>query len=115
MSELKNYLWNSPTSTSTKSKYKNHLLSLTEWPDFGHVGCPKEYIVLSAYLMKQPLKYKQLKKLTGCGEEVINHYIYVCVMLKIMKIDEPNNSKQKPQKTNSLSTSFGLKLKQMFF
>jgi len=113
MSDLKNYLWNNQSLTSVKKKYQNKVLSLNEWPDFGFVGCPKEYIVLSAYLIKQPIEYRQLKTLTQCSDEVINHFIYVCNMLKIINITEKDKSKNRL--LNNLSSNISHKLKQMFF
>lgn len=101
--------------TSEKKRFQNKLLSLTEWPDFGFVGCPREYIVLSAYLVKQPIAYDQLKKASNCSEEVINHFLYVCNMLKIMVVKEPDNNPNGSGLFNALSSNISSKLKAMFF
>ncbi len=115
MSDLKNYLWNNQSLTSVKKKYNSKVLRLNEWPDFGFVGCPKEYIILSAYLVKQPIDYNQLKRITNCSDEIINHFIYVCNMLKIITISDKQASSNKHNLFNILSTNFSTKLKQMFF
>ncbi len=115
MSDLKNYLWNNRTATSEKIKYQNKILSLTEWPDFGFVGCPKDYIILSAYLVKQPIAYDQLKLISNCSEPVINHFIYVCNMLKIITISDPVNSQTGSGILNILSSNISNRLKAMFF
>jgi hypothetical protein len=115
MSDLKNYLWNNRSSTSEKRRFQHKLLQLTEWPDFGFVGCPKDYIVLSAYLVKQPLAYEQLRKISNCSDEVINHFLYVCHMLKIMVIREPEKSQHGTGLLNALSSNISSRLKAMFF
>ena len=115
MSDLKFFLWNNPSSSSTKSKYNNKVFKLKEWPDFGFVGCPKEYIILSAYLMKEPIAYKRLKKISNCSERVINHFIYVCSMLKIIDTSDYQKSNTKTHVLNSLSSGLGMKLKRLFF
>jgi|GEM_PF-3417097 len=115
MSDLKFFLWNNPSHSSTKSKYNNKVFQLNEWPDFGFVGCPKEYIILSAYLMKEPIAYKRLKKISNCSEKVINHFIYVCSMLKIIDVSDYQKSKNNASRLNSLSSGIGVKLKRLFF
>ena len=115
MSDLKFFLWNNPSYSSTKSKYNNKVLQLKEWPDFGFVGCPKEYIILSAYLMKAPIDYKQLKKISSCNEEVINHFIYVCSMLKIIESYDCQRSTVKAKMLSTLSSGLSVKLKRFFF
>lgn len=94
MSDLKSYLWNNPTKTSVKTRFNKQNLRLTEWPDFGFVGCPSEFIILSAFLNKKPLSYQQLNKMTACGEAVINHFLYVCHLLKILEVTEIEHHKK---------------------
>jgi hypothetical protein len=115
MSDLKNYLWNNRSATSEKKRFQHKQLSLSEWPDFGFVGCPKDYIILSAYLVRQPMAYEQLKKIANCSEEVINHFLYVCHMLKFLVVSEVEKANNNAGLFNSLSSNISNKLRAMFF
>lgn len=115
MSDLKKFLWNNRTETSEKNRFQNKLVTLTEWPDLGIVNNPKDYIILSAYLVKKPIAYNQLKKISNCSEEMINHFLYVCNMLKIMVVKEPEKSSEGAGLFNVLSSNLSTKLKALFF
>ncbi len=115
MSNLKFFLWNNKTPTSIKNKYSNQCFRLNEWPDFGFVGCPRNYIVLSAYLMKQTLSYDQVKSLAHGDEETTNHFLYVCKMLQIIDIYQQEKLKTKDKMIKILSTDISSKLRKMFF
>lgn len=113
MSDLRFFLWNDQSLVSTKSRdsNKNKKFKLIEWPDFGFVGCPSEYITLSAYLMAQPMSFQQLLKLVN-NESLVNHFIYVCKMLNIIT-ESPNNKAVETLKT--FKTDLSVKLKSIFF
>ena len=113
MSDLKFFLWNNKSSTSVKSRYEDKQFQLDQWPDFGFVGCPSEYIVISAHLIKRPLSYQQLLKITQSSKEVINHFIYVCVMLNIIDVKDCEESNNK--NVEIFKNSFTAKLKSIFF
>jgi len=113
MSDLKFFLWNNKTGTSTRSRYQKKQFRLHKWPDFGFVGCPSEYILLSAHLIKRTMSYEQLLKLSNSTQEVVNHFIYVCVMLDI--IDVKDNQGAKRSHADSFANSFTAKLKSIFF
>ncbi len=115
MSNLKFFLWNNKTSTSIKNKYNNKQFRLNEWPDFGFVGCPKDYIVLSAYLMKQTLSYEQIKSLVNQDESTVNHFLYVCRMLCIIQVSDQQQIKVKDKMLGLLANDFSSKLRKMFF
>ncbi len=115
MSNLKFFLWNNKTLTSVKNKYHNQCFKLNEWPDFGFVGCPKDYIVLSAYLMKQSLSYDEVKSLVDDDEETSNHFLYVCRMLQIITVTENDQPGTKSKVMKILSTDISAKLRKIFF
>ena len=112
MSDLKFFLWNNKTVTSTKSRYEKKQFQLDKWPDFGFVGCPSEYILLSAHLIRKKMSYQQLMGLTNASKDVINHFIYVCVMLNIMTVEDCKNS---VKYSHSFKNNFAAKLKSIFF
>ncbi len=114
MSNLKSFLWKQKTSVSTKSKkYHNQLLRLKQWPDFGFVGCPEDYITISSFLIRKPLTFKQIKQLTDAADEDLNHYIYVCRMLQIMEITENSGVQDKP--IRMFADAFTSRLRSLFF
>jgi hypothetical protein len=115
VSDLKSFLWNSRTPTSEKHKYSKQNLRLTEWPDFGFVGCPKDYIVLSAYLVKHTMSYETIQRLTGVESKVLNHFIYVCRMIGIIQVTEPEKRNNKERVMKLFKNDFSVKLKAMFF
>ncbi|MCB1584493.1 MAG: hypothetical protein KDI92_15665 [Xanthomonadales bacterium] len=115
MTDLKNYLWNNKNNTSVKTKFNGKILKINEWPDFGFVGCPKEYIVLSAYLIKQPIQYNQLKAISKCDVETINHFLYVCHMLKLLIVSEPKRENIKESIVSIFTTDISSKLRQIFY
>lgn len=115
MSDLKSFLWNNQTPTSTKSKYNHKNLKLTEWPDFGYVNCPNDFIVLSAYLVKHTMSYRAIKKLTGIDSETLNHFIYVCRMIGIIEVTAAENQINKDRMMKLFKTDFSMKLRAMFF
>jgi hypothetical protein len=113
MSNLKSFLWNNKTSTSIKNKYTNKTLALREWPDFGFVGCPGEYITMSAYLVKQNLTFKELQTVCAGSTEDINHFLYVCQMLQILEVSEI--TAQPDSSFKVMKSKLGQKLKALFF
>lgn len=115
MYDLKSFLWNSKSVTSTKNRYKYESFQLTEWPDFGHVGCPGDYIILSAYLVKRSLNYQELKSLTTCSTTDLNHFLYVCKMLQILNIEENQYDGSIGTQIKRVSNEIGRKLKSFFF
>lgn len=115
MSDLKSFLWNKRTPTSERNKYFHQILKLTEWPDFGIVDHPRDYIVMSAYLVKQAMSFEALEDLTGVETKTINHFVYVCQMLGIIKITEPEKSNSKLNMKRLLKTDLSVKLRAMFF
>lgn len=115
MSDLKSYLWNTQSTTSVKNRYNRKLIKLNEWPDFGFVGCPNDYIILSAYLVKKPIEYRQLTELTNCSAEVVNHFLYVCTMLKIIEFSEIVNTREHKSFLNVLPNGLTAKLRHLFF
>ena len=112
MSNLKSYLWNNPTKTSVKTKFAHNTLHLLEWPDFGFVGCPADFIIMSAYLAKRPLTYRQLTSMVDCDKEVVNHFLYVCQLLKILQVTA--SEKQKAFGFELFSSGMGAKLRRFF-
>jgi hypothetical protein len=113
MSDLKSFLWNNKTATSIKKRNTNKQFTLREWPDFGHVGCPGEYITMSAYLVRHALTFKQLKLLCQSNSDEINHFLYVCQMLQILEVSEVSDQANKGFKT--MTSRLGQKLKGLFF
>lgn len=113
MSDLKRFLWNNKTPTSIKMRHANKQFSLREWPDFGFVGCPGEYITLSAYLVRQNLTYQQLQSLSQADNEAINHFLYVCQMLQILNLTEVSD--QSDSGFRNMTSRLSQKLKKLFF
>lgn len=89
------------------------MLALHEWPDFGFVGCPGDYITMSAYLVKQNLTFKELQTLCSGSTEDINHFLYVCQMLQIL--DTSDIHAQQDSRFKIMKSRLGQKLKAMFF
>lgn len=115
MTDLKSLLWNNRTPRSEKNKYHQHNLKLTEWPDFGFVREPQDYIVLSAYLMKDSMSYEGLKRLTDVDSKTLNHFIYVCRMLRIIEVAEPEKQLSADRIKRLFKTDLSEKLRAMFF
>lgn len=115
MSDLKCFLWNNRTVTSEKNKYTKHQIKLNEWPDFGFVGCPNDYIVLSAYLVKEAMSYEQIKSLFNVKAETLNHFIYVCKMLGIINVTQIQKQSNNKVMMKKLTSNLSIKLKSIFF
>lgn len=114
MSNLKSFLWNNKTSVSVKkNNYSKQLFRLRQWPDFGFVGCPVDYLTMSAYLARHTLSYQQICELTGADEADVNHFIYVCRMLQILETEQ--NTVEKSHKIKLFSNVFTAKLRAVFF
>ncbi len=114
MSNLKSFLWKNKTSVSIKRKnYAKEVFQLTQWPDFGFVGCPADYITISSHLIKKPLTFQQINQLTDASESDVNHYIYVCRMLQIIDVKPNLGTSRQPIKL--FSDAFTSKLRALFF
>ncbi len=114
MSDLKSFLWNNKSSVSVKqNNYASLSFKLRQWPDYGFVGCPAEYITISAYLARHHLDYQQICDLTEASQESVNHFIYVCRMLQIMEMQQ--HKAEKNRRIKLFSNVFTAKLRAVFF